>query len=264
MELTAENYYSVEANKEFMSVSQYKDFMKCETAALAKLSGNYSEYKKEALLVGSYVHAALESPEEFESFKRKTPEIYTAKKELKAPFKQADKMIDSVLDDDLCRTVLEGNKEVILTAELFGTMWKAKLDVLNRESGRFTDIKTVKGIREKYWDGSKYVSFIQYYGYDIQMAMYAEIERLHGDMKFEYLEPTLLAVSKEETPDKEIIWFDEQLIAEKLAAVEANMPRILGVKLGNIPPLACGKCDFCKSKKQLKTMTHYLDLLEVV
>ncbi len=96
------------------------------------------------------------------------------------------------------------------------------------------------------------------------MAMYAEIERLHGEMKFEYLEPTLLAVSKEETPDKEIIWFDEQLITEKLSVVEANMPRILGVKFGNIPPLACGKCDFCKSKKQLKTMTHYLDLLEVV
>lgn len=264
MELTTENYYSIEANKEYMSVSQYKDFMKCEAAALAKISGNYSEYKREALLVGSYVHAALESAEAFEKFKIDYPEIYTAKKELKAPFKQADKMIESVLDDELCRAVLEGEKEVILTAEIFGTMWKAKLDVLNRESGRFTDIKTVKAIREKYWDGSKYVSFIQHYGYDIQMAMYAEIERLSGEMKFEYLEPTLLAVSKEETPDKEIIWFDEQLIIEKLSIVEANMPRILGVKFGNIPPIACGKCDFCKSKKQLKTMIHYLDLLEVV
>lgn len=264
MELTAENYYSVEANKEYMSVSQYKGFMKCEAAALATLSGQYSEYKREALMVGSYVHAALESNEEFEKFKLSSPEIYTAKKELKAPYKQADKMIKSVLDDELCRTVLEGEKEVILTAEIFGTMWKAKLDVLNRNSGRFTDIKTVKSIREKYWDGSRYVSFIQYYGYDIQMAMYAEIERLHEEMKFEYLEPTLLAVSKEETPDKEIIWFDEQLITEKLAVVEANMSRILGVKFGNIPPLACGKCEFCKSKKKLKTMTHYLDLLEVV
>ena len=108
------------------------------------------------------------------------------------------------------------------------------------------------------------MSFIQHYGYDIQVSMYAEIERLHGDMKFEYLEPTLLAVSKEEIPDKEIIWFDEQLITEKLAVVEANMPRILAIKHGEIQARTCGKCGFCKSNKKLKTMTHYLDLLEVV
>ena len=43
MVLTAENYYSKEANKEYMSVSQYKDFagtygkMACEFSAVEKL-----------------------------------------------------------------------------------------------------------------------------------------------------------------------------------------------------------------------------------
>ena len=42
MVLTAENYYSKEANKEYMSVSQYKDFagtygkMACEFSAIEK------------------------------------------------------------------------------------------------------------------------------------------------------------------------------------------------------------------------------------
>lgn len=264
MELTSDNYYSPEANIDYMSVSQYKDFMKCEAAAMAKITGSYTDIKQEALLVGSYVHAAIEGEQAFEEFKQNNPEIYTAKKELKAPFKQANIMIDTIFEDELCQTVLEGEKEVILTAELFGVMWKAKIDVLSRENGRITDLKTVKGIREKYWNGERYVSFVQMYGYDTQMAVYAEIERLSGEMKFEYLEPTILAVSKEEVPDKEIIWFDEEIIQEKLKEVERNMPHILNVKFGQVKPEGCGRCNYCKSKKRLASMTHYLDLLESV
>ena len=43
MELTAENYYGMEANKAYMSVSQFKDFngtygkMACEFEAMEKL-----------------------------------------------------------------------------------------------------------------------------------------------------------------------------------------------------------------------------------
>ena len=37
--LTADNYYSPEQNSRFFSVSQYKDFMKCEAAAMAKIRG---------------------------------------------------------------------------------------------------------------------------------------------------------------------------------------------------------------------------------
>ena len=33
--LTAENYYSPEANMRFMSASQFKAFRKCEAAAMA-------------------------------------------------------------------------------------------------------------------------------------------------------------------------------------------------------------------------------------
>ncbi|GJM72961.1 hypothetical protein HMSSN036_51770 [Paenibacillus macerans] len=264
MKLTPENYYSQEANEYYMSVSQYKDFLKCEAAALAKLKGKYKDIKREALLLGSYVHTALESEEAFEQFRNATPELYTAKKELKAPYRMANNMIDSILSDDLCNIVLEGDKEVILTAELFGIPWKAKLDVLNRETGRFTDIKTVKGIREKYWNGHKYVSFIQHYQYDVQMAIYAEIERLSGEENPEYLEPTLLAVSKEEVPDKEIIWFDSDLIQEKLHEVSVNIGRVIAVKRGEEAPTGCGKCDYCKAHKKLDGMTYYLDLLEAI
>lgn len=41
MILNNANYYSPEANKEYMSVSQYKAFMNCEAAAMASISGKY-------------------------------------------------------------------------------------------------------------------------------------------------------------------------------------------------------------------------------
>lgn len=49
MVLTAENYYSQEANEEYMSVSQFKDFcgtygkMPCEFTAMEKLKYNYDD-----------------------------------------------------------------------------------------------------------------------------------------------------------------------------------------------------------------------------
>lgn len=57
MVLTAENYYSQEANEEYMSVSQFKDFcgtygkMPCEFTAMEKLKGRWEEPKSKALMV---------------------------------------------------------------------------------------------------------------------------------------------------------------------------------------------------------------------
>lgn len=72
MVLTAENYYSQEANEEYMSVSQFKDFcgtygkMPCEFTAMEKLKGRWEEPKSKALMVGSYVDSYFEG-----SFKHK-------------------------------------------------------------------------------------------------------------------------------------------------------------------------------------------------
>jgi hypothetical protein len=58
MQLTSENYYSQEANKEYMSVSGYKDFagtygkMPCEFYGMEKLNGRWEDEKSTALLVG--------------------------------------------------------------------------------------------------------------------------------------------------------------------------------------------------------------------
>ncbi|GCL71765.1 hypothetical protein PN4B1_16700 [Paenibacillus naphthalenovorans] len=267
MILTQENYYSNEADWHYMSVSQYKSFIQCEAQTMAKLKGEYEESSSDALLLGSYVHAAIEGTEALELFKQQNPEIFCStgknKGELKAEYKQADKMIESVLSDEICSRMLQGEKEVIITAELFGTLWKAKLDVYAPDEGRFTDLKTVKAIREKYWLGDRYGSFVEAYGYTIQMAVYTELERIHS-RRFDRLEPLILAVSKEDEPDKALICFDEQMIEQELTKVHENLPRIIEVKNGEREPERCERCRYCRKTKKVQGMIHYMSLLEVV
>ena len=66
MILTAENYYSSEADREYLSVSQYKSFCGslahdgCEAKAMSQLMENWIEEKSTPVLVGSYVDAYFE------------------------------------------------------------------------------------------------------------------------------------------------------------------------------------------------------------
>ena len=67
--LNNENYYSIKANEDYWSVSQFKAFDKCEAAGLAEAMGEYTREETDALLIGSYVDAVLAGgPEETRQF----------------------------------------------------------------------------------------------------------------------------------------------------------------------------------------------------
>lgn len=261
MKLTPENYYSDEANRHYMSVSQFKDFLQCEAGALAKLTG-WKDAKQDCFTLGSYVHAAIEGPEAVEQFRKENPEIFKKDGELKAEYKQADKMIEAITSDPLCKQMLEGDNEKIVTAELFGVLWKAKIDVISEEDGRITDLKTCKSIHDRYWidEEKRYGSFVEAFKYPLQLAVYAELERIHSK-RFNALEPFIVAVSKEDEPDKAVICFDDQKLADELTYVQQKLPRVIAVKEGIEEPERCEKCRYCRQTKQAGII-HYLDLLE--
>ena len=112
MILNPENYYSQEANLIYMSVSQFKDFLKCEAQALAKLKGEYKEPMNDCFTIGSYVGASIEGAEALEKFKTANPQIYSSsgktKGELKSEYKLADKMVETLLNEDIWRLMLSG------------------------------------------------------------------------------------------------------------------------------------------------------------
>jgi len=262
LKLTKDNYYSQEADKAYFSVSQYKSFLKCESSALARLNRTYEEPKSDALLLGSYVHSWLDGT--MEDFKKENPSIFStrgaSKGELKANFKHADEMVKVLEKDSLCMMALEGEKEVIMTGQLFGAPWKIRMDVYAPNLGRFADLKTVKAIRDRHWiEGVGWGSFVQAYGYVTQMAVYSQIEMQNRGG--ERLENYIVAVSKEEIPDKEVITVDFESIEEELKVVEENMQRLIRVKSGELSPKRCGSCGHCKRTKQLTGVTNYQDLI---
>lgn len=132
MVLTAENYYSQEANEEYMSVSQFKDFcgtygkMPCEFTAMEKLKGRWEEPKSKALMVGSYVDSYFEGT--LDKFKAENPDLFKRDGTLKAEFVKADEIIQRIERDDYFMKFMSGKKQVIMTGELFGTKWKIKMD----------------------------------------------------------------------------------------------------------------------------------------
>lgn len=154
MQLTSENYYSQEANQEYMSVSGYKDFagtygkMPCEFYGMEKLNGRWEDEKSTALLVGSYVDSYFEGS--LEQFKKDNPEIFTQKGELKANFKQAEEIIARIERDEYFMKYMSGQKQVIMTGELFGAKWKIKMDSYI-PGVAIVDLKVMASITDLKW-----------------------------------------------------------------------------------------------------------------
>jgi len=263
-ELTNENYYSDEANKAYMSVHQFLDFVGylgivgCEKRALARINGEYNEEPTKAMLVGSYVDAYFEGT--LPEFKLKHPEIFTQKGTLKADFKLAEKMIERCEKDEFFMKMLSGEKQRIFTGYLFGCEWKCKLDSYIKDVA-IVDLKTSANIH-KSWNVADYgnCSFVEYWGYTVQMAVYQKIVEIETGKKL----PCYIAVvTKEDEPEIEVINIDQMTLDHALNYVEMNMESILMVKNGEVEPTECCKCDYCKSKKVLTGAISMQDLIEV-
>ena len=91
MKLNERNYFSKKAEKEYMSVSQFKAFEDCQAAALAMVKGKYKRPKTTALLVGSYVDSYFEGT--LEKFRAENPELFKKDGTLKSEFIQAEDII---------------------------------------------------------------------------------------------------------------------------------------------------------------------------
>ncbi len=236
MILTNENYYSVEADRLFMSVSQYKQFLRCEAAAMARLRGEWEYPKTTALLVGGYIDAWVEGT--LDEFKINHPEIFKKDGTLRADFLQAETIIEFIQQDPRFMEYLTGEKQTIKTAELFGTQWKIKMDCY-RPGERIVDFKVMRSMERIMGK-----SFVEHWGYDLQMAIYAKVEGYD-------LETDLAVVTKQEPPDKDIIDIPRWRREEVLEETARNMPHILRVKSGEIQPVRCGVCSYCRATKMV-------------
>ena len=259
MKLTNENYFSPEAMREYWSVSQFKSFLKCEACGLAEVRGEYEREETKSLLIGKYVDAYF-SGEMSQFLSESGHKMLKKNGELLADFSHANDIIDRVKLDPLMMDFLSGEKQVIRTAKLFGVDWKIKMDVFNGK--RIVDLKCVKDFDDIYDPGYGWRSWVEYWGYDIQGAVYQKVEQISSGRP-EPLPFYIVAVTKEKTPDIKVMQIPQHILDAALKIVEANIDRLDLVKQGLIDPRRCEVCDYCKRTKIL-TAPEIYDIKEAV
>lgn len=252
MNLNNRNYYSRKANKLFLSVSQYKDFCGtmgkegCEYTALAKLKGKYKPEPTKAMLMGSYVDAAYEGS--LKRFIKNTPEMFNKNGTIKADFIQAQQAYERTQKDELFKLYMSGLKQVIMTANIFGVDWKIKMDSYFPDKC-IVDLKYIKDIHERcYVKDLGHVNFIEFWGYDLQLAIYQLVVEANTGKK---LPCYIAAVDKKKVPEIEIIKIEQEQLDRSLLGIESNIQRIIQLKNGEIEPDKCHTCDYCIENKVL-------------
>lgn len=250
-----DNYYSQKANQAYFSVSQVKDFLKCEAYAMAKINGEWVEEPTTPMLIGSYVDSYFEGT--LEDFKARTPEIFKKDGSLKSDYLKAENIIQRVEKDELFMKCLSGEKQVIMTGELFGAQWKIKMDsYISHEA--IVDLKVIQKLRDVTYKNGWKQSFIEKWGYDLQLAVYQEIVRQNTG---ETLPCIIAAVDKQEYSDLDCILIPNDQLKFQLDQLRWKMPHIIDVKNHNEEPKRCGHCDYCRATKKLEKLIFPDDLI---
>lgn len=275
MMLTRDNYYSPEADRFFMSCSQYQSFLECEAAAMAKLYGGWKGTgDSTAFLVGNYFHSYFESPEAHKAFcdehfdnifKTKTTKARGTEVVGKyAEYVQADRMIQKVENDPVCKRFLDmqGENEVIMTGELFGIPWRIRMDKYCPESRIIIDYKTSKNLRELFYNPltRERETFIEHHGYLMRAAVYSEIEKRNAGQENDPLF-IIIGVSKQDFPDIDVLSLNHrQRWDMELEQVKKNIARIQRLKTGQEAPKRCGVCEYCRATSKVKRIKPYYEL----
>ena len=275
MMLTTENYYSREADLEYMSASQFKAFDQCQAAALAQLRGEYCPETTVSMLVGGYVDAWFSG--ELPLFQSQHPEIFKRDGTLKAEYVKAQSIIARMESDDLFSLLLSGRKQVIVTGEIAGIPFKGKIDSLldgetcreivrrfpetgealgSAPRGAIVDQKVMRDLLPV-WSGEEQcrLPFVEAYGYDLQGAIYRHLEG--------HQLPFILAVGTKETEtDLAALYLSDADLTSALYQVEDRAPYYQRIKRGEIPPRRCEHCSYCRVTRRLRRIIHYRDLVE--
>ena len=265
MILTQAYYYSPEANASYYSVSQIKQFLDCPSCAMAELRGEWVRPKTTALLVGGFVDAYFSG--ELEEFCAANPEIFTKKGELKSDFVKAQDIIRRIERDELAMMMLGGEKQKIVTGQIAGFPFKAKLDVLLGrdqcraiaerfpnmgellfEDGAIVDTKIVKDFDPMYKPEEGRMHFITYWRYDLQGAVYQELVRLLTGNRLPFY---ILAATKQDPPDVGLFRVDQADMDAQLDSLRRDLVDIDAIKKGKAIPERCDSCAWCRHSRVL-------------
>lgn len=233
-----------------MSVSRYKRLVRCELAGMQ----DFGE-PSEAMMVGSYVDAYISG--DLEKFKLDHPEIISSrgptKGKLKVAFQKADEICEFIDNDPVFQDFMSGEKQTVMTGEIAGVPFKAKLDIYSKGIA-INDLKVMRTITDS---RGNYIDFITSWGYDIQMAVYQELAFQNTG---ERLPVFICVVTKESPINSAIIQIDQGTLDATLEGVKQNVGRLYEVLQGKDFARGCGKCKACISNRRITPIISLEDL----
>lgn len=250
MHLTNENYFSKEADIEYMSVSQWKLFNECETKALATIQGQEDATYKEAFLEGQLFEELVSGDAKL--FIAQHPELMSTRGatagQLKSSYAKVVNAAERFNSQKFFTDIIQKcEKQTIITGKICDIKIKCKLDLFDKKTNSIYDIKCMKDFKET-WDKSEkcYKPWYYTYNYVLQLAVYRELVKQNfGEPK----EIGLLAATKEEIPDIQALSFDFSLLDIELEEFKNNIKRYDNIKKGIETPVACTLCSYCKEHK---------------
>lgn len=253
MILTNNNYFSKEADSEYMSVSQFKLFNECEAKALATIKGQEDAISKDSFLEGQLFEELVAGDAKL--FMAQHPELISTRGatsgQLKSAYSKVLIAAEKFNSQQFFRNIIEKcEKQTILTGEICDIKVKCKLDLFDKKTNSIYDIKCMKDFKEN-WDKSEkcYKPWYYTYNYVLQLAVYREIVRQNfGEPE----EIGLIAATKEDIPDIDAKSFSSDLLDLELEKFKNNIVRYNDIKQNKINPNYCGCCDYCKKIKNIK------------
>ena len=245
MNLFHSNYFSRRANLQYMSVSQFKAFSRCQHSALAEIQGKYKREKSTALIVGGYVDAHFDGT--MAKFMCENPEIFKKDGTLKADYISANAIIARMQRDRALMRYMGGEKQVIMTGQIKGVPVKIMIDSL-LPGKAIVDRKIMANFDPVYTSDYGYQAWYQAWGYDLQGAVYQEIVRQNTGLKLPFI---LAGATKEKTPDIDLLQIDQGELDFCLERFADKVEMYDAIKKKIIKPERCEKCDYCKETKRL-------------
>ncbi len=168
------NYYG-EFGKQFLSNSDISTLLTNPLQLGAPRPPNPN------FVIGSYFHTAILEPDKLNKFKiiKSSTRNTNVYKELSGgeicllqhEVDQLELMKDKMMNNNVCKDLIRGfdvNYEVPGVAELFGTMWKGKADIVNHDEGLIIDLKTTSDLSSFSYSAKKY-------NYDSQAYIYQKL-----------------------------------------------------------------------------------------
>lgn len=273
--LCEENYFSPENEKYYTGHSQILSFMDCPAKTMAVINGEWKEEPSTALLIGSYIDAAISGT--LDIFVAQHPEILKRDGTLKAEYLQAEYILSRIERDKMFMKYISGNHQTIMTAvyNRFTHKWYTEKDALNltQVDGNLipikikidsyfpdkaiVDLKTTKDFQPIWNDKTKTKdNFADYWGYPLQGALYQKVVEVNTGKKLPFF---IAAVTKEKEPDLALMSVDQETLDEQIDQLEnyGIFDMISEFKNGISQPTRCEHCNYCKFTKEITEIINY-------